>query len=326
MDDSSVGVANELARLPCPFCGSVKVVRAGRRKTHTGVRQLFRCNSCCRRFSCANPTACRTPQHVIRRALALVCQGYTYEETVRFLAARLRCRVTKGAVSKWVRAFDPPYLAIRQMNDGHAPVVRAHLFTHRGLNYNFQVHLSKLRFCPSEPLSRYLREAASCIDAASFEEGSRCSQIRLAHNPGLYHARNAPINLLASDALRLAAANRDRHPAVEEYFLSCDRNTIAVEVPVVCRLPGVGIVTGHIDILSANRGHLYILDYKPQAAKENPGKVVTQLALYATGLVQSVGLAWSDLRCAYFDEEDYYAFDPTPDLLQDVAHEGEGHA
>ncbi len=316
--DVTVGGAGRLAAA-CPFCGAGGVVRAGRRKTRAGGRQVFRCNACWRRFSGESPTACRTPPHVIRRALALVCQGYTYDEAVRFLAARLRCRVTKGAVSKWVRAFDPPYLAIRHLNAGHAPVVRAHLFTHRGLNYNFQVHLPKLRFCPSEALSRYLREVAPRLDAAAFEQGPRCSQLRLARNPGLYHARNSPINLLASDARRLAATNRDRHPAVEEYFLSCDRNTLAVEVPVVCRLPGVGAVAGHIDILSANRGRLYILDYKPLAAKENPAKVVTQLALYAGGLAQAAGLAWSDLRCAYFDEEDYFSFDPTPDLLRGVA-------
>ncbi len=103
-DGTEIGVVQTMAA--CPFCGAAKVVRAGRRKTRAGVRQLFRCNACWRRFSCANPTACRTPPHAIRRALALGCQGYTYDEVLRFLAARLRCRVTKGAVSKWVRSFD----------------------------------------------------------------------------------------------------------------------------------------------------------------------------------------------------------------------------
>jgi len=299
----------------CPFCGTQNAVRSGLRKTRTGIKQVFRCKTCFRRFSGDSPTACRTPPHVIRRALALVCQDYTYDEALHFIVAHLRIRVSKSAISKWVANFNPPYLAIRKMNAGHRPIVRAHLFTHRGLNYNFQVHQPKLRFCRREGLTRYLGWIAEHLDAEAFEQGPRCSQLRLARNPGLYHAKNTPLNRLAADARRLAATNRDRHPALEEYFLCCDRNTVAVEVPVVCRHPEAGTVAGHIDILQINRGQLFILDYKPGAAKENPAKVVTQLTLYAAALVQSAGLDWDELRCAYFDEQDYYSFRPSPDLV-----------
>jgi transposase-like protein len=207
----------------CPFCGAQNAVRSGLRKTRTGIKQVFRCKTCFRRFSGDSPTACRTPPHVIRRALALVCQDYTYDEALHFIAAHLRIRVSKSAISKWVADFNPPYLAIRKMNAGHRPIVRAHLFTHRGLNYNFQVHQPKLRFCRREGLTRYLGWVAEHLDAAAFEQGPRCSQLRLSRNPGLYQAKNTPLNRLAADARRLAATNRDRHPALEEYFHCCVR-------------------------------------------------------------------------------------------------------
>ena len=31
--------------------------------------------------------------------------------------------------------------------------------------------------------------------------------------------------------------------------------------------------------------------------------------------MQNAGLEWDDIRCAYFDEEDYYSFKPTWELL-----------
>jgi RHS repeat-associated protein len=213
---------NTPAPLACPFCGQDKIVRCGVRKTRACSKQLYQCKGCLRRFSNENPSGCRTPPHVMRRTLSLVCQDYTYDEAVCFIAARLRLRISKSAVSKWVTDFNPPYLAIRKMNDGHKPIIRAHLFTHRGLNYNYQVHQPKLAFCKWDGLTRYLNWVPENLDGALFEEGARCSELKLARNPGLYHAKNTPLNRLTADARRLAATNRDRHTAVEDYFIACD--------------------------------------------------------------------------------------------------------
>ena len=299
----------------CPYCDGARIVCCGKRKTQKGIRQIYRCNDCLRRFTNENPTNLRIKPRVVRRLIALVCQGYTYEEAIRFAAKRFRTKVSKSSLSNWMNSFRPPYMKMRDLNFGHAPIVRSHLFTHRNLNYNYQVHLPKLELCEFEGLKEYLNNITFKINPVDFEDGLRCSQLKLAKNPGLYHAANAPVNRLAANARQLAAHNRDRHPAIEEYFISCDGTTIAVEIPVVCELPGIGVVAGHIDILQIYRGRIFILDYKPNAAKENPSKVVTQLSLYAGGLVQQTGLKWDDIRCAYFDEEDYYSFKPSWELL-----------
>lgn len=94
-------------------------------------------------------------------------------------------------------------------------------------------------------------------------------------------------------------------------FLSCDRNTLATEVPVWFFDKRLGAtVTGHIDVLMANFGKLWVLDYKPRAAKENPAKVASQLALYAQALVYRAGVNRQDIRCAWFDDRDCFTFAP----------------
>ena len=114
----------------------------------------------------------------------------------------------------------------------------------------------------------------------------------------------------ALGALSLALTNHQRHQVVEDYLLSCDRNTIAVEVPVYFHHAALGSVTGHIDILQINFGKVHILDFKPHAKKENPAKVMTQLTLYAMALTYRAKLKLADIVCAYFDEERMYQFRP----------------
>lgn len=72
-------------------------------------------------------------------------------------------------------------------------------------------------------------------------------------------------------------------------------------MPVYYYEKGVGAITGHIDILRYNFGHVEILDYKPNARKENPAKVVTQLTLYARALMFRAKLDMKDIRCGYFE-------------------------
>jgi len=113
-----------------------------------------------------------------------------------------------------------------------------------------------------------------------------------------------------AEAVPLAATRRQRHSAVEEYFLNGDRNTIAVEVPVYFRHATAGLIAGHIDLLQVTDRKLQILDYKPDAARENPEKVVSQLSLYAEAISRRAKVPPGAIRCGYFDERDAYFFQP----------------
>jgi len=200
-------------------------------------------------------------------------------------------------------------------------IKRSHLFTHRDLNYEYQLHLPKLRFAKNfAGLQAFLKRLPDGVPEGVFEEARRCSEggreraetVCRSDRRGLVsHRMHNWLNAVALQALRLARHNRERHAVVEGYFLSCDRNTITTEVPVWFfdkRLQET--VAGHIDLVQVNFGQVWILDYKPNAARENRTKVRTQLSLYARGLAYRTGLKLEEIRCAWFDETDCYDFTP----------------
>ena len=49
------------------------------------------------------------------------------------------------------------------------------------------------------------------------------------------------------------------------------------------------------------------MDYKPSAAKERP---VDQLTIYALALSRLTGLRLYNMKCAWFDDKNYYEFFP----------------
>ena len=66
-------------------------------------------------------------------------------------------------------------------------------------------------------------------------------------------------------------------------------------------------ITGHIDLLQVRNGSIYIMDFKPSAAKEKP---IDQLTLYALALSRLTGIRLYHMKCAWFDENNYYELFP----------------
>ena len=67
-------------------------------------------------------------------------------------------------------------------------------------------------------------------------------------------------------------------------------------------------ITGHIDFLQVRNGAVHILDYKPDARTNRP---IAQLAIYALALTRRVpGLKLFDIKCAWFNEQEYCEFFP----------------
>jgi ATP-dependent exoDNAse (exonuclease V) beta subunit len=67
-------------------------------------------------------------------------------------------------------------------------------------------------------------------------------------------------------------------------------------------------ITGHIDFLQVRNGCVHVLDYKPDARTNRP---IAQLAIYALALTRRVPcLKLFDIKCAWFNEEEYCEFFP----------------
>ncbi len=101
-----------------------------------------------------------------------------------------------------------------------------------------------------------------------------------------------------------------------------DSATVAIELPVFFhskeltnrekRTYGIdfsGILTGHIDILQVRFNKIHVLDFKPDAKKEDM-HYAEQVFLYTLALSKRTGIPLSDFVCAYFDNMNYFQFSP----------------
>ena len=125
--------------------------------------------------------------------------------------------------------------------------------------------------------------------------------------PNIRSVKNSPACRMTDLALELTKTNSERHQKVEEFFLTNDSATVAVELPVYLTEKESGYkkpLTGHIDLIQVRSNRIHIMDYKPDTS----GNVINQLQLYAKSLKKRTGL--SNITCVYFDEDAYFQFMP----------------
>ncbi len=108
------------------------------------------------------------------------------------------------------------------------------------------------------------------------------------------------------------------HSKVQVFMLEHDNSSIACETPIWL-LPeelesyqeifnSKEPLTGHIDLLRIEGGKIWVLDYKPGAAKEKYAS--TQVFFYALMLSKRTGISLENFRCGYFDSLNCYLFKP----------------
>ena len=110
---------------------------------------------------------------------------------------------------------------------------------------------------------------------------------------------------------------------MEDFFLINDSATVAIEVPVYLypyelnkkELKTYGIkiskpLSGHIDILQVRWNKIHILDYKPDA-KRNDKSTIDQLFLYSLALSKRINVPLRKIIAAFFDEKNYFQIQPS---------------
>jgi hypothetical protein len=106
-------------------------------------------------------------------------------------------------------------------------------------------------------------------------------------------------------------------------MLANDSCTVACEVPVYLTAEEIPYykskeffvtlsesskpITVHIDIVQARNRFINLLDYKPKASEIDP---VNQVVVYALRFASRTRLAVQVLKCAWFDEKNYFEFFP----------------
>jgi hypothetical protein len=311
------------------------------RKKKIEIVQLWHCASCKRVFTPA-PEALRNrtyPLHVVLDAITLYDLGYSLEQVAEKIRSRFGRRAGHSTIAAWLaeyrslttyarlraegRRLFPPTLAIRSIKLYHRQI------------YKYAYHRPKLAMLRQgreharfAGVADFLERVPTDCPHELFRDSERASQ----KAAGFLDTSRLIVVEKENAATRMAALviptvgdNRLRHEALQRFMLANDSTTLAIEVPIwlapadiaalehehgISLLPpgsSAGSITGHIDFLQVRNGAVHILDYKPHARADKP---IAQLMVYALALTKLAGLRLFDIKCAWFDEEEYCEFFP----------------
>lgn len=302
----------------CPNCRGKDVIKKGKRETRFGLRQVFYCKNCKRKFTLRKISDKAYSPKVIINSINYYNLGHTFEKSAKLVNQRFKVKVTKSSVHRWVEEFKKIclYHKMREevLKEYGKDILVSKTFKHNGLAYNFKFHKPKLEMLCGEngfsKLSEYVKGFDSGCPEFFEKIEKRCSKLKLSLKVKKESRRNLACKL-ASLALKACERNKERHSIVENFMLINDNATVASEVPVWLWEKNLGFgISGHIDLIQVRNNKIYILDFKPGAEKEKEEKVASQLYLYASGLSFRTGISLDRFICAWFDDSIYYEFSP----------------
>jgi transposase-like protein len=290
------------------------------------------------------------PLRMILSALTDYDLGYTLEETAARLKKKAHRKVSPSTITSWLDEYKQhcSYRRLRSAGLRRYPAnqtIRSIKLYHRQV-YSFAYHRPKLDFVRLGTLDDKRSGDRHFAPVADFLESipSTCPHelFRRDDNPKARASQATPrwadasiiVNWKRNAATDAAALiiptvgnNKLRHETLQRFMLCNDSVTVAIEIPIWLRehdiaalewqlniqlAPRSGdkprVITGHIDFLQVRNGAVHILDYKPNAGTNKP---IAQLAIYAVALTRLVpGLKLFDIKCAWFNEEEYCEFFP----------------
>lgn len=323
----------------CPYCAGGLVKRGIRRKKLESV-QIYFCKNCDRKITPLITKNKTYPLRVIIDAMTLYNRLNTLESVPQMIKDAYGITITPRIISDWLKEYAPllPFLRMRDFaakKYNQREAIQESKMFHKQI-YEFKYHRAKTDLLLDEdfkhskfrPLQQFLElVAAECPHQIFQNETKRASEFKNVFN--FDGVRFVPkINAAVKTAgfvVQAISNNKLRHKMLQEFMLANDSVTIAAEVPVLLdesdirhlkhelnfslplALNDGEYLTGHIDMIQIRNGSIYIMDYKPSAAKERP---VDQLTIYALALSRLTGLRLFSMKCAWFDDKNYYEFFP----------------
>ena len=300
----------------CPGCGSKHIIKRGKRKTKLGAEQVYYCKGCTKTFVQRGFKNKTYGAKAIVETINLYNLGFTLEETVKAINKRFKIHVTKSSVHRWMKEHRNicTYHKFRKamVKRYGKDIVVSKGFEYNGLAYNFRYHKGKLGLLGEgfPALASYIKRFESGCPGFFDSIENRCSKLRIHVAIEKTEGENQASRLV-STALKACSTKKERHSMVEKFMLINDDETVAVEVPVWLWEKNLDLsIAGHIDLIQIKDKHVYILDYKPEAAREKDETVASQLYLYASGLSFRTSIPLDNIRCVWFDDRNYFEFEP----------------
>lgn len=130
-----------------------------------------------------------------------------------------------------------------------------------------------------------------------------CSSCKEIFGVEMEQQDNEIINICRESRYRGTGSRQ--HPIAQDYFLRNDKYTVCYELPVYSEHHNR---SGFIDLIRYDKKEdvIWILDFKPNAHKEIAEKVLSQLTWYKIMLHERTGIPLDKIKCAYFDDMNYY--------------------
>lgn len=335
-EETFAKLANAFTVLHCIYCAGKNIVKRGKRKKKFEDVQLYRCGDCSRVFTGQTIKGKSFPARMILDGISYYNAGFPFAECARFLRLSYGLKADETTLAGWVKEFADicSYGRMRPYGLKLFPAARAiqsSKMFHRQM-YHFRYHRAKMALQLEDYAHRRFAVLKEFLDSVVdecphqlFKENQRSSELKASFNlegVRITEKRNYAV-LLAGLVLQAVSDNALRHETVQKFMLANDSATVATEVPVYLDREDVRYMkeelkfeipfdverylTGHIDLIQVRNGSIHILDYKPNAKKEN---AVTQLMVYALALSRLTGLRLYEFRCAWFDDRTYYEFFP----------------
>jgi hypothetical protein len=313
--------------LTCPHCLKNKVsVKIGKRNTKYGEVQRYKCKNCGKTFSDRPFKHVTYPPEIIFTAISFYNLGNTKKKVANILQQKFNVDVPIPTIHSWLNRYkDVCTFTVQRKRYKLDPntVIRSKKLHHVQV-YNFKYHQLKLNFAAKNfpNLRNFINEMyIHCPNKVFRSKGPRCSTLRIPFKPRKVTKQNNALKL-AGYALQMAKSNRDRHQKIQDFMLINDSATVAIELPVFFNsneltnkekstygIDFLGTLTGHIDILQVRFNKIHVLDFKPDANKEDLHSA-EQVFLYTLALSKRTGIPLSTFTCAYFDNMNYFQFSP----------------
>ena len=323
----------------CPYC-QAKIIKRGIRKKKFEQIQIYYCPKCDKRFTSLITKHKTYPLKIITDSLTLYNRLTPLEEISVIIKDSYGITITHQTVSNWLKD-DKEYAPFLRMRDfvskqySKKEAIEESKLIHQQI-YNFKYHRAKsdlilneeFRHHKFKPLKEFLElVAAECPHQIFQRPTRRCSEFKAMFN--LNQVQIVPKNntavKVANFIMQAVSNNKMRHEVLQDFMLSNDSVTVATEIPVLLNSDDIRhykhqlnfeipitledgeYITGHIDLIQIRNGLVYIMDFKPSASKSKP---IEQLTIYALALSRLTGIRLYHIRCAWFDNKNYYEFFP----------------
>ena len=297
--------------MKCPNCnGSDHIVKTGKRKTKKGSVQKYRCMECGRSFSDSIDPYSNYPLKVILHSLELYNMGHPASNVKTMIGRRYHLSPPLNTIYSWTKRFEKDLTFIklrRKMNLDPENIIQKKNFQHRQI-VPFAYHMPKVNIQSKTfpGIKRYIDWINRSLPDRMFLEGPRMSTYKMKIDHEI-----KPVNNRLPKLTKLAlerSSDTSPHNSVESFFLINDSSTVATELPVFLNPSEIEEIsknvpiTGHIDMLQARFGKIYILDYKPNL--NHPENYSTQLHLYREAVRRRMNIPRDKISAIAFNEHE----------------------